>query len=124
VRLHNAHCFAEDSLKAIFGLDKLIGGHHGNRCLRIHFRDDSATQTNGVQSVPTLGFAQKLASVKVFKFVEDEMTMPFAGTDDAPLRFDQAFKTLKGKLQQAFPFDKRHELLGKLGSAHGPQAGT
>jgi hypothetical protein len=31
--------------------------------------------------------------------VEDEITMPLASTDEAPLRFDQTFKALKGQRQ-------------------------
>jgi hypothetical protein len=79
------------------GLDKLIGGDHGDRCVRIHFRDDCATETNGAQSVSALGLAQKLASGKAFELVEDEMTMPLGSTDEAPLRFDQTFKALEGQ---------------------------
>lgn len=121
MRLHNAHGLAEDGLKAFLGLDQVIGGHHGDRCLRVHFPDDCATETDGVQRVSSLGLTQKLASGKV---VEDEIAMPLSGTDEAPLRFHQTFQALKGQPQEAFPLYQRCKLLGKFCSAHGPQPGA
>jgi len=120
VRLHNTQSLANDSPKALLGLDKLISGDHGDRRLRVNFRDDGASETDGVQSVSALGLAQKLASGKAFELMEDEIMMPLASTDEAPVRFDQTFKTLKGQREWAFPLDKRYELLGEFFTAHGP----
>jgi hypothetical protein len=50
--------------------------------------------------------------------------MMLSGTNVAVPGWNQAFETLKSKLEQAFAPDKGDELLGKPGPAHRPKPGS
>ena len=111
----------DDPLKLGPGFDEMVGREDADHGLGILGGQHGRAQAHRVERIAAHRLAEELRALQAGKRRQDRLPMLLSGTDIAIPGGDHPFEPLEGDRQQALAAEERNQLLGQLGTAHGPQ---